>query len=132
MSLRLDKLYDKIEEMENSLEDAKRRKQSLETNKIFSDNIYKSFETRVAKVKLSIQIIRTRKEGIMNINTLNILADTISEVGSWHWWFIKDDMVQVQFCDIMLYDEAKLEKETHTTDVLAVRFYGHAFAVFFG
>ena len=61
----------------------------------------------------------------MNINTLNILADAISEVGSWHRWLIKDDMVQVQFCDIMLYDEAKPEKETHTTDVLAVRFYGH-------
>lgn len=66
----------------------------------------------------------------MNINTLNILADAISEVGSWHWWVIKDDMVQVQFCDILLYDETKSEKEPHTTDVLAVRFYGHAFAVF--
>ena len=66
----------------------------------------------------------------MNINTLNILADAISEVGSWHWWVIKNDMVQIQFCDIMLYDEAKPDRETHTTDVLAVRFYGHAFAVF--
>lgn len=66
----------------------------------------------------------------MNINTLNMLADAISEVGSWHWWVIKDDMVQVQFCDILLYDEARSEKEPHTTDVLAVRFYGHAFAVF--
>ena len=66
----------------------------------------------------------------MNINTLNILADAISEVGSWHRWLIKDDMVQMQFCDIMLYDDAKPEKETHTTDVLAVRFYGHVFAVF--
>ena len=41
LSLRLDKLYDKIEEMETSLEDAKRRKQSLENNKVSSDNIYK-------------------------------------------------------------------------------------------
>lgn len=41
LSLRLDKLYDKIEEMETSLEDAKRRKQSLENNKASSDNIYK-------------------------------------------------------------------------------------------
>lgn len=66
----------------------------------------------------------------MNINTLNILADAVSEVGSWHWWTIKDDMVQIQFCDILLYDESKPEKDTHTTDVLAVRFYGHSFAVF--
>ena len=41
LSLRLDKLYDKIEEMKTSLEDAKRRKQSLENNKVSSDNIYK-------------------------------------------------------------------------------------------
>ena len=41
LSLRLNKLYDKIEKMENSLEDAKRGKQSLETNKVSSDNIYK-------------------------------------------------------------------------------------------
>lgn len=66
----------------------------------------------------------------MNINILNILADAISEVGSWHWWIIKDDMVQVQFCDIMLYDENTSEKETHSTDVLAVRFYGNVFAIF--
>lgn len=66
----------------------------------------------------------------MNISTLNILSDAISEVGSWHWWLIKDDMIQIQFCDILLYDEEKSGKEPHTTDVLAVRFYGHAFAVF--
>ena len=41
LSLRLDKLYDEIEEIENSLEEAKRRKKSLENNKISSDNIYK-------------------------------------------------------------------------------------------
>ena len=66
----------------------------------------------------------------MNIHTLNILADAISEVGSWQWWFIKDDMIQMEFCDVLLYDESKPEKDTHTTDVLAVRFYGHTFAVF--
>lgn len=66
----------------------------------------------------------------MNKETLNILSDAISEVGSWHWWHIKDDMVQIQFCDILLYDETKPEKGPHTTDVLAIRFYGHSFAVF--
>ena len=66
----------------------------------------------------------------MNINTLNILADAISDVGSWHRWLIRDNMVQVQFCDIMLYDENVSEKEPHSTDVLGVRFYGNAFAVF--
>jgi len=69
-------------------------------------------------------------EHIMNTDTLNILADAISDVGSWHRWLIRDDMVQVQFCDIMLYDENTLENEPHSTDVLAVRFSGSAFAVF--
>ena len=41
-----------------------------------------------------------------------------------------DDMLQLEFCDVQLYDETKAEKETHTTDVLAVRFFGHIFAVF--
>ena len=66
----------------------------------------------------------------MNKNTLNILADAVSDAGSWHWWLTRDDMVQVQFCDIMLYDENKSEKEPRSTDVLAVRFRGNAFAVF--
>ena len=47
----------------------------------------------------------------MNLNALNILADAISDVGSWHCWYVKEDMVHVQFCDIQLYDEAKPEKE---------------------
>ena len=66
------------------------------------------------------------REIIMNINTLSILSDAISDVGSWHRWFIRDDMVQVQFCDIMLYDENTSEKESHRTDVLTVRFSGNA------
>ena len=66
----------------------------------------------------------------MNINTLNILADAISDVGSWWSWHVGDNMLQLEFCDVQLYDETKGEKETHTTDVLAVRFYGHVFAVF--
>ena len=69
-------------------------------------------------------------EVITGRDTLNILADAISDVGSWHWWLIRDDMVQVQFCDIMLYDEKASENEPHSTDVLAVRFYGNTFAVF--
>ena len=65
----------------------------------------------------------------MNINTLSILSDAISDVGSWHRWFIRDNMVQVQFCDIMLYDENTSEKESHSTDVLAVRFSGNCLRV---
>ena len=69
-------------------------------------------------------------EGITGRDALNILADAISDVGSWWCWYVGDDMLQLEFCDVQLYDETKAEKETHTTDVLAVRFYGHVFAVF--
>ncbi len=69
-------------------------------------------------------------EGITGRDTLNILADAISDVGSWWCWYAGDDMLQLEFRDVQLYDDTKDEKETHTTDVLAVRFYGHVFAVF--
>ena len=67
---------------------------------------------------------------ITSRDALNILADAISDVGSWWCWHVGDDMLQLEFCDVLLYDETKAEKETHTTDVLAVRFYGNVFAVF--
>ena len=67
---------------------------------------------------------------ITNRDTLNILAEAISDAGSWWCWHVGDDTLQLEFCDVQLYDETKAEKETHTTDVLAVRFYGHVFAVF--
>ena len=73
--------------------------------------------------------LNTRK-GITSRDTLNILADAISDVGSWWCWYVCDDMLQLEFCDVQLYDETKAEKETHTADVLAVRFFGHVFAVF--
>ena len=66
----------------------------------------------------------------MNKGTLNILADAISEVGSWWCWDAEGDAVQVELLDVLLYDESKQGREAHTTDVLAVRFRGHAFAVF--
>ena len=62
----------------------------------------------------------------MNIDTLNILADAISDVGAWNWWYIDDKLVQMEFRDIMLYDESK----SCSTDVLAVRFKSHPFAAF--
>ena len=70
------------------------------------------------------------REGFTGRDALNILADAISDVGSWWCWYVGDDMLQLEFCDVQLYDETKAENETHTTDVLAVRFYGHVFAVF--
>jgi hypothetical protein len=69
-------------------------------------------------------------KGITGRDALSILADAISDVGSWWCWYVGDGMLQLEFCDVQLYDEAKAGKETHTTDVLAVRFHGHIFAVF--
>ena len=66
----------------------------------------------------------------MNKDTLNILSDAISDVGSWRWWYTEDDMFQIEFCDIQFYDDSKPEKDSHSLDVLAIRFTGNCFAVF--
>ena len=69
-------------------------------------------------------------EAITSTDALSILADAISDVGSWWCWYVGDDMLQLEFCDVQLYDETKAEKESHSTDTLAVRLYGHVFAIF--
>ena len=66
----------------------------------------------------------------MNKKALDILADAISDIGSWQWWHLEDDMLQLEFRDVLLYDASKAEKDTHTMDVIAVRFFGNVFAVF--
>ena len=66
----------------------------------------------------------------MDKQALNILADAISDAGAWQWWYLGEDMVQLEFCDVQLYDESKTGKEPHTLDAAAVRFSGNVFAVF--
>ena len=66
-------------------------------------------------------------------NSLNILADAISDIGCWQWWHTDDDVLQLEFCDVELYDDAKEEKDTRSATIgatIAVRFYGDYFAVF--
>ena len=65
----------------------------------------------------------------MNKESLNILSDAISDVGSWQWWYTAKDMFQLEFCDVQLYDATKAEKESHSSTI-ALRFYGNSFAVF--
>ena len=65
----------------------------------------------------------------MNTNTLKILAEAISDMGSWQWWDIEDDYFQLEFCDVLLYDETRPEKAPHTS-AIALRFIGNSFAVF--
>ena len=74
----------------------------------------------------------TKNQSVSNMEkkTLDILADAISDVGSLQWWYADDNMVQVEFRDIQLYDESKPEKDTHTIEAIAIRFIGNVFAVF--
>ena len=65
----------------------------------------------------------------MNINTLNILADAVSDIGSWQWWDTVKDVFQLEFSDVLLFDETTPEKAPHTS-VIALRFIGNSFAVF--
>lgn len=65
----------------------------------------------------------------MEAKTLEILADAISDIGSWQWWDEADDIFQLEFSDVLLLDETKLEGATRAS-VVALRFSGNAFAVF--
>ena len=65
----------------------------------------------------------------METKTLEILSKAISEIGSWQWWDSTKDLFQLEFCDVLLYDETKAEKDSHTSTI-ALRFYGNPFAVF--
>ena len=70
-----------------------------------------------------------KKEIEYSRDTLNILSDAISDIGSWLWWNTEDDMIQMEFCDVQLYDDTKEEKEPHSGHI-AVCFTGNYFAVF--
>lgn len=70
------------------------------------------------------------ERGVMNKKSLDILADAISDAGAWQWWHMENDMLQLEFRDVQLYDASKPESDTHTMDVIAIRFYGNVFAVF--
>lgn len=62
-------------------------------------------------------------------NTLNMLSDAISDVGSWRWWYVDDDIVQLEFQDVQLYDYSTNEKETHSS-IIALSFKDKSFALF--
>ncbi len=49
---------------------------------------------------------------IMNMEKeiLEILASAISDVGSWQWWDTVKDVFQLEFDDVLLYDETQPEK----------------------
>lgn len=53
----------------------------------------------------------------MKQETLNILSDAISEMGSWTGWDLEKDESRLEFTDVFLYDETKAEKDTHTGSV---------------
>lgn len=61
--------------------------------------------------------------------TLNILSDAISDIGVWQWWHKQDDMIQMEFGCVQLYDEFKEEKQAHSSTI-ALRFNNNSFAMF--
>ena len=67
-------------------------------------------------VSLMVTGTKTKSVSNMEIKSLDILADAISDVGSLQWWYADDNLVQVEFRDIQLYDESKPEKDTHNTE----------------
>ena len=65
----------------------------------------------------------------MEKGTLDILAEAISDVGSWQWWYTVKDMFQMEFRDVELYDTSTPEKGPHSSTI-AVRFFNNSFAAF--
>jgi len=59
-------------------------------------------------------------------DTLNILSDAISDIGSWTWWYTDENSAQVEFNGVQLYDYTKKEKESHSS-LIALRFTDNAF-----
>ncbi len=70
-----------------------------------------------------------RKRPEFSQESLNILADAISDIGAWQWWYLDDDMLQLEFGGVQLYDDSKAEKAPHSSTA-AVRFYGNIFGIF--
>jgi hypothetical protein len=65
----------------------------------------------------------------MKPETLNVLADAISEKGIWQWWTSNEEMFQLDFSDVLLYSERVSLRQSHAC-TLALQFYGNPFAVF--
>lgn len=61
--------------------------------------------------------------------TLNILADAISEAGFFQSWTIRENLVQLSFSDVLLYDEERGENKPHTGGI-TIQFQGNPFLVF--
>ncbi|MBR0130990.1 MAG: hypothetical protein IJM08_06780 [Firmicutes bacterium] len=64
-----------------------------------------------------------------SVDSLKILSDAISDVGLWQWWYTGDEMVQLEFGGVQLYDDSKPEKAPHSSTI-AIRLYGNWFAIF--
>jgi hypothetical protein len=62
----------------------------------------------------------------MKPETLNVLADAISEKGIWQWWTSNEEMFQLDFSDVLLYSERVSLRQSHAC-TLALQFYGNGF-----
>ena len=78
-------------------------------------------------IKFEEEIFKVEKK--INQETLNILSDAISDIGSWCWWHIDKERVQLEFRDVQLYDYSKEEKEANSS-VIALVFKKNAYALF--
>ncbi len=58
-----------------------------------------------------------------------ILCKAISDCGYWMWWDLFEGCAQAEFGGVLLYDEAKEEKEPRSGHI-AIRFVDNAFIAF--
>ena len=66
----------------------------------------------------------------MKKDTLDILAASISDVGYWRWWIIKDDICQIEFGGVQLLNKDSISKESKSA-VIALQYSNNSFLIFY-
>lgn len=65
----------------------------------------------------------------MTDETKSILSTAISDVGYWQWWDQVENDFMVEFGGVLLYDDAKQDKQLRSSTV-AIGFFENAFLIF--
>jgi hypothetical protein len=66
----------------------------------------------------------------MKRETLNIIANAISDVGYWRWWITKNDTCQIEFGGVRLLNNDTINRESKSA-VIALQYSKNSFLIFF-
>jgi hypothetical protein len=66
----------------------------------------------------------------MKKETLDLLANAISDVGHWRYWGVENDICQIEFGATQLLDGDSINENSKSA-VIALRYYENAFLIFY-